>query len=548
MRLSRAAALSVLIALAASAASAFDSNEHRLIARNGLQLAKEYCATRTDCVLTGVQQVQLSHFADPHSNLEYGALVSSVDYRLNPLQLLQRYGPQDELPENAADLDPHLVRLLTNGGSTFFRAATSNDTHFQGELVTGIRNWHAYAVSVAAGTKSVKTAPTVRDNVRGNLFGALLVNSIADHFLQDFFAPGHIITPRFGLHDAVALSMHNKYNTLGAWFHINRTVFNEDLLPLFTFLPSSSLSKERFMDAYRTVAEDDYIPLWGDSQLSRSKAQELLMVLVEARSVLDILQSASTQPVNRFLDVSWFPMTKSEDATGRTVYDFAAAGLPFGKYVNHDYKGHQPTAGSVLSFSFGAELLTGLDRKRLHQDKRTTARRMYVLEALAVGTPPISADPHPTDATHGEPVHFDVYRQWGVNLGLVLANNATETARGAMVRGVYALPLMHAQFSANVAEKKYTYKDESKRRTSYGIQLQSGFSLLLFDLGAAREWTYGVRGVLKPELAIRFGASITGPSSSIPWIRSLEWKLNRERREREERADRERFAKEAAAP
>jgi hypothetical protein len=286
----------IVALLLASSASAFDGDEHRLISRNGLKLAMEYFASRGNCALSTQQAIQLADFADLHSNLEYGTLVSSVDYRLNPLQLLQKYGAQTDLASGSDDLDPQLMRLLTSGGSTFFRAATANDTHFQGELVTGLRNWHAYAVSVAAGSGSVRAGEESRDTVRvgGNLFAALLINSIGDHFLQDFFAPGHIITPRFGLHDAAALSMHNKYNTLGAWFRIDRKEFQEDLKPLLEFLALASLSHERFAQSADELRNDDYVPLYGDSQLKESKTQELLMILVEARSVLDILESAGT--------------------------------------------------------------------------------------------------------------------------------------------------------------------------------------------------------------------------------------------------------------
>ncbi|HEY0143874.1 MAG TPA: hypothetical protein VGF48_23505 [Thermoanaerobaculia bacterium] len=529
----RAFVIATVALLLSFPAAGFDGEEHRLIARNGMKLVADFCRqAENSCNLTPEQQVQLAEFANPHSRLDYGTLVAAVDYRLNPLQLLQKHGPQQSLPAHASDLDPHLVELLTTGGTTFLRAAAANETHFQGDLVAGIRSWHAYAVSIAAGTRSVEYSAAAADtDVKGNLFAALLVNSIADHFLHDFFAPGHIITPRFGLHDAVALSIHNKYNTLGARFTITRDMYETDLQPLLKFLGSDALLHDRYKRAVAEI-EDGRIDLWGDSQLKESPGQELFMILVQARSILDIIESMSGDPVNRFLRLHWQPMQRRRGKDD-FIYDFATASLPYGNYVHHEHGGRQPEGGTVLSFSIGAELLLGVPSgASASDDKQTTARTAYLAEILVAGHLPTAADEHATDLARPVPVHFSEKRQWGLNAGYALAHNATETAHGPSVRGIWALPLLHMQFSADVSEKVYAYKEESRRRTSFGVRVQSGFSLVLFDLGVAREWTYGTRGVLKAETAIRFGGTLTGPLSGIPFIGKLEQRFYRNRRSR----------------
>ncbi|HEV7238287.1 MAG TPA: hypothetical protein VGQ36_03530 [Thermoanaerobaculia bacterium] len=501
--------------ICALAVRGFDGKEHRFIASTGMRLAVDYCKSHPGvCDLDAEEQRQLDHFANPHSSLEYGLLVSSVDYRLNALQLLQKQGTHSDLPMSPGDLDPHLIKLLTRGGTAFFRAAAANETHFQGDLVAGIRNWHAYAVSIAAGTPSLDVKP--------NLYGALLVNSISDHFLHDFFAPGHIITPRFGLHDAVALSMHNRYNAHGARFKLCPREYDQLLKPLLDPIKDPrSTEYERFKDVIQEV-EDGTIELWGDSQLSNSREQELFLVLLSARSILDVLMTTHEKPVNSFLQVVWHPMTRQRDAQGNRLYEFARAELPFGKYVHRNPAGRKPKTGLVLNLSVGAEMLTGRDTRRVGEDKETTARVIYAVDALVASALPLDADQHATDLTRAVPVHYKERRQRGLTLGYVFAHNATETAQGVSARVIWSLPMLHSQVSADLAEKIYDYKDQSARRTAYGARLQAGFSLLLLDVGVSREWTYGRRGRLMPETSVRFGGTIVTPLSSIPYIGALE--------------------------
>lgn len=521
-----------ILLLFAARAFAFDGDEHRFIARRGFALALSVCETRPTCQLTPKQRLQITEFANAHSRLDYGTLVSSVDYRINPLQLMQKYGDQEQLPQQNSDLDPRLIQLLTSAGGAFFRAATANDTHFQGELVAGIRNWHAYAIAIASGATRTH-GEADEDAAERNLFAALLVNSIADHYLHDFFAPGHVITPRFGLNDAVALSMHNKYNTLGAHFQVNRLSFERSLRPLLEHLQSGG-ADERFMTG-ASVLEGGLVPLWGDTELAQSPSQELLMILVQARSILDVLESAQGDEVNSFLRTGWHPLKVHINSKGKYRYSLPSASLPFGSYTHYLNNGRPPSSGTVLLFSIGSEILLGVNDERQREDKITTARTSYTLETLVAGRLPLDADRHATDVTRPVPVYFSEWKQYGVNVGYVYTANATEQAHGVIARGVWALPLLHSQASVDVSEKSYSFKDQQARRTAFGVKVQSGFSMVLFDLGVAREWTYGLRGSLKREVAVRFGATIVGPLSSIPYVRSMERSIYRRMRERKAR-------------
>jgi hypothetical protein len=470
---------------------AFDGKEHRHVSTTGFQLAVRACERMPDCQLSPELRKEIEAFSDPHSRLEYGTLVSSVDYRLNPLQILQTVGSQKELPSNPSRLDPHLLGFLTSGGTWFFRAASANDTHFQGELITGIRNWHAYAVDVAAHDE--------------NLFAALVINSIADHFLQDFFAPGHIVTPRFGLHDAAAMAVHNRYNSIGSTFVIDQDELRTQLHPLLVLFLSTK-EGGRFVEA--AGALDRPVPLWGDSNLKRSPPQELLMILIEARSILDVLHSAATRErKNSLTEMTWLPTSLRK---GTTI--LAGAALPYGEYKHLQPEVSRLIGGVILGFSAGTNIL------RVGSSTRT--RGIYQADALVHGRYPLEAAESPTDLNAPAIAHFRD-GGWGIRLGYVYENGETDSAHGPAVRFIYARPLIHMQLSADAAWKSYRLNELRDRKLAYGVRFQTGFSVLMLDIGLGRDhsWTLGR---LRPALATRFGFYVVYPLSGIPKLGKIE--------------------------
>jgi hypothetical protein len=505
------------MAIAARPVAAFDGKEHRHVSAAGFQLALEACDRIADCKLTPELRRETDAFVDPHSRLEYGTIVSSVDYRINPLQILQATESQKELPSNPSRLDPHLLGFLTRGGTWFFRAAAANDTHFQGELIAGIRNWHAYAVDVAAQDR--------------NLFAALVINSISDHFLQDFFAPGHIVTPRFGLHDAAAMALHNRYNYLGSTFVIEQDSFQKDLgLLLELFL--STKEGRRFVEALPTLREvvptfPNPVPLWGDSNLFRSPSQELLMILVEARSILDILQSASSgKRMNKLTDVAWVP-TSIVKKNGRERTLLAGGKLPYGEYRHLVPEVWRLNGGTILGFSAGTNVL------RVGQSTRT--RGVYQGDVIVYGRFPLKAEPNATDLNAPAIAHFRD-GGWSIRAGYTYEQGETDLARGPSLRFVYTRPLIHMQVSADAAWKSYHLNNLSDRKLAYGARFQTGFSMLMLDIGMGRDYSWTL-GRLKPALATRFGLYVPVPLSSIPKLGSIEQRVYRwQRRRMENRA------------
>jgi len=105
-----------------------------------------------------------------------------------------------------------------------------------------------------------------------SLYYALLKNALAAHYLEDFFAPGHIAAMREGQPDYAANTIHDRYNSRGACFSLKNT--------------------EPFKGLRATLEKDD--------ELSRSVARFLGLTIEELRNATDdLLDDSATAGNNR---------------------------------------------------------------------------------------------------------------------------------------------------------------------------------------------------------------------------------------------------------
>ena len=137
-------------------------------------------------------------------DFSYGKIVALVDYTINPADLFVSEGSVREPPESPDDLNRTYFRSKTSIGSILDVASHNNADHFQGSVLYLFDHWHTNAMREAARADNART-----------LFRALANEAIADHFLEDSFAPGHLLTPRSAMSDAVALSWHDAFNDRG---------------------------------------------------------------------------------------------------------------------------------------------------------------------------------------------------------------------------------------------------------------------------------------------------------------------------------------------
>ena len=176
-----------------------------------------------------------------------------------------------------------------------------------------------------------------------NLYSALVRNALSDHYLHDFFAPGHITTIRENAHDAIALAMHDRANKSGACFGINQDNWStlnkknnlQTLNKILTFIKNqgiaflidneedkktdikmlinnieecgNSINKDEEsklekwnnsnitskQDLILTILEKNTTRLFlqGDGRLKDNPIQQLFMLLVEVQSIIEVLNA-----------------------------------------------------------------------------------------------------------------------------------------------------------------------------------------------------------------------------------------------------------------
>jgi hypothetical protein len=127
---------------------------------------------------------------------------------------------------------------------------------------------------------------------------------------------------------------------------------------------------------------------------------------------------------------------------------------------------------------------------------------------------------NPTDLDAPAIAHFRD-GGWSLRAGYVYEHSENEIVRGPALRFVYARPLIHMQISGDAAWKTYHLNELSDQKVAYGIRFQTGFSVLMLDVGLGRDYSWTL-GRLKPALATRFGLYVPYPLSGIPKVGKIE--------------------------
>ncbi len=509
--------IALLVLVQASAVHGFKAKEHRDLSNDALRLAYAH-------------YLSLGYPADPQmeaivkslepggSHVDYGELVRLVDHMVDPLKALERKGLLEGYPCKASDLDSDLLTRVLPESLAEFRALTVNDTHFGAELMLNLRFWHQAATAMAASGSVQALEEPCEAGKEGNLLTALVLNALADHFLEDFFAPGHIYTPRFGLHDAVAGAMHDQYNILGSKFLVDQERWKE-LRPLLDSLSpdlSSQLNlSEAELQELRTGGLGA-IELRGDGDLGRERFQRVFILLVVARSILDVLESyAKEHQVDSFAaGIHWEPL-KKVGANPATGWIHGQGKIPYGAHSTPwDYQGNIrfPT---VLWLSVGNEMLTS--------DGEASSRGLVEIDSLAAWMSPFRASKD----------GLLRLRSWqvGASTGYSYAWNQRETADGPRAALILAYPLIHSQFLVEATYLHYENGKAHERGLGYGVGFQTGFSLMTLDMRVGKGYRFGDSGALQDTWAIRTGLSVAFPLLRFPLLGRIERAaLERQRR------------------
>jgi len=277
--------------------------------------------------------------------ITYGVIVRQVDDFKYPEKMLYLHGNTGGYPRSIDDFNlPEWRQLISLEA---INSAHNNEEHFQSVPLLMFTSYHNKALGAIKQNDS-------------NLFGALVLNAMADHYLHDFFAPGHISAPREQLSDVMAVGSHDYYNKAGAIFYVNQERWNRDLLPILRFIQANEslfLAMQSCKDKKKCKEEErrefyekniesllmrpDYIVLYGDDMLDTYQCvrAKLFVLLVEIRSILDILEKYEENrdhtvraSGNHFEEYTWHMNTLNRTEKSKDVYCSRMAGMPYGDY------------------------------------------------------------------------------------------------------------------------------------------------------------------------------------------------------------------------
>lgn len=210
------------------------------------------------------------------------------------------------------------------------RAEHVNHSHFQVEVIVAQRTNHMLAINLRTQEQ--------------NLFAALVLNAVSDHYLQDSFAPGHIGSWRTRLTDLAATAFHDKRNRNGIYVQVPAIRMNNfarfqrsagvpgDLREAvlrklrtepgvldYFFNNGKKPARQDFSDRLARLeskaarlSTDSAIHIRGDGRLwdEEQDMQRYVMLLADVRSILDVLESRRDADdryafVDSFKDASW---------------------------------------------------------------------------------------------------------------------------------------------------------------------------------------------------------------------------------------------------
>jgi hypothetical protein len=162
-------------------------------------------------------------------------------------------------------------------------AARVNEHHFQGRTLTKFWEYHDLA-QVYAGKKQ--------------LAFALILNAFAAHYLEDFFAPGHVRTPRTDVNNVGAKGIHDIVDRLGADITV-KTRNNPELMLYLGLIRDIYGDPEGGVWRLSDLKEDGDMKLYGDGRLTKEKGQKELMIYEVAKSIKNIFNAYKTDKVSK---------------------------------------------------------------------------------------------------------------------------------------------------------------------------------------------------------------------------------------------------------
>lgn len=489
--------VAVLLASTPRQTCAFESDEHEKLGNIAFHLALEYFRENhpdREKVYEAARALdgrpgKYASDTKPYGIASYGDLIACVDYFLSPEKILTdswKRGRGSRGPGGLPAAGDKVLELDDcHGwfGNAFFQATHNNHAHFQYNVLMSYRMYHVAAISLARDEKA--------------FFAALVTNAIADHYLHDFFAPGHIYTRRDGLTDVPATALHDIRNKRGADF-VPEHFASESMKCLIDFICQGSVKDCWIRDgldlamlaeksdggdvatALTELIDGQTVRLKGDYALWEAGPdglrQRVLMLLIQARSVLDVLEGN-----NSFQLLNW------EGESDPTTVQ-----MSFGHYVQPKDQYSLLLSNTVVGLSFHRETMVA--GNRAGRNAFTAETPLGVIPLDQTGWK--SLENLILLPTLGYGIHFEGGTQ----------------GHGPTFRLIAAVPQTEFAFSAYVRYFFYPTSAGDTRRRSFGLRFDSGFSGYLTAFIAL-----GVDSATTPDGALRSGIiGMAGLQVSFP--------------------------------
>lgn len=523
-------AIVCLLGLAPGVGLAFESDEHKYLGDLSLRIAVDFAQVRQlqdpqrywqgslqeRCKMQAPDVRQFYRdgqgatcpSVEPNSP-SYGDLVRLVDYVPYPYKLLEapRNTLSDGIPNSFSQLNQYVLQEGTGYmTSNLAKASSNNELHFQLAAISAMANLHRKALELSQKNK---------------VFAALATNALSDHFLHDFFAPGHITVNRDNSHDAIALGMHDTSNRTGAMFQIDQKRWNNDLVPILDFIAvnhfpdrgdyalitgrDEAMSADQFIAAVQDLRRDhEQIHLYGDDLLHQYPRQQLLMLLINVRSLLDVLAPCEVKPcrensLNEYLWQDYDDLDKSK---------WPRAGITYGEYELEPQQLSQ--SSNLLILSVGGEApLSEFGSSRLEITTELVPLKFIgasdFLHKHTINRPTLDCPVF--SACNIAPA-----------FGLTYLRDERFNALGPSLRLIKAFPKIDLQLSGYYQYLTYDL-NKNRKKPSYGMRIDTGFSLYTAFIGIGKGYFVHENGQLDSDTVVSFGMAFGMPLTRL----GLDW-------------------------
>jgi hypothetical protein len=109
-------------------------------------------------------------------------------------------------------------------------------------------------------------------HARKQLTLALILRAFEDHYIEDSFAPGYLLTPRTSVNNIGAKALHDQINKNGAAIKVE-TKNNPELGNYLDLIKAIYGAPEDGVCRIKHPEEDAQLNFYGDGRLKRKKAK-----------------------------------------------------------------------------------------------------------------------------------------------------------------------------------------------------------------------------------------------------------------------------------